>query len=491
MEKRGVHLSDEKVAEVKESLRRTGVAAITARKTGVNRNTVQSIAREMREAGELGVVVTSKLKHAEAAKAEGLAVDEPYSDHVLWEAYELVTRYGTVGIAARQEGLSDTTLRRKYNRFVQKAERGDFGTEPVIPTFRVSQTTAVLDADGNLEREFIQQKPARGDQFEVPDGQVIKGVSALVDSEGREIIKWIKTKEDDGQLAAFREMVDELKADLPRITPTKGPDHGSADLLNLFPLLDAHLGMMAWREETLDADYDIKIAERLILDWFSAAIAMSPNAGTAVFAQLGDLLHYDSLESVTPTHHHVLDADSRFSKMVRVAIRLVRQIISMLLDKHQRVHVVMASANHDPASSAWLREMLAVMYEDEPRLSVDNSPSEYYAYEFGQTALFFHHGHKRKAENIDSVFAAMFREMFGRCAHSYSHTGHLHEDGVVETNLMRNERHRTLAPKDAYAAGGGWRSKRDAKVITYHKEFGEVSRITLSPQMVQGWSAAA
>jgi hypothetical protein len=46
------------------------------------------------------------------------------------------------------------------------------------------------------------------------------------------------------------------------------------------------------------------------------------------------------------------------------------------------------------------------------------------------------------------------------------------------------ERHRTLAPADAYASGGGWLSKRDAKVVTYHQHFGEVSRITLSPQMV-------
>ena len=54
---------------------------------------------------------------------------------------------------------------------------------------------------------------------------------------------------------------------------------------------------------------------------------------------------------------------------------------------------------------------------------------------------------------------------------------------------MKIERHETLAAPDAYAANGGWLSGRSAKVITYHKQFGEVGRLTLRPEMVSGWSA--
>ncbi|WP_246191686.1 hypothetical protein [Brucella intermedia] len=68
--------------------------------------------------------------------------------------------------------------------------------------------------------------------------------------------------------------------------------------------------MLAWREETGD-DYDLRIAEQLLLDWFAAAVAAAPQAHTAVSAQLGDAMHHDSLESVTPAHTDVLDADSR------------------------------------------------------------------------------------------------------------------------------------------------------------------------------------
>jgi hypothetical protein len=241
--------------------------------------------------------------------------------------------------------------------------------------------------------------------------------------------------------------------------------------------------MLAWREET-GADYDLKIAEQLLLDWFAAAIRMSPNANTAILCQLGDLLHHDSHISVTPTNAHVLDADSRFQKMIRVVIRTLRRVVEMLLEKHQRVHLVMADANHDPASGAWLREMFAAFFEDEPRVSVDSSASTYYAYEHGDTSLFYHHGHKRKVGNVDDVFAGKYREIYGRTKHSYAHLGHLHSDELKSTNLMKVERHETLAAPDAYAANGGWLSGRSAKVITYHKKFGEVGRVTLSPEMV-------
>lgn len=395
--------------------------------------------------------------------------------------------------ASLQEGKSHYEIartlevRRESVRLYAKrlAESGELGFKPVLPGYAIKKTSTQLGPDGELQREWIQQSKAPGEVFEMPAGHQIKGVSALVDGEGRELFKWIKTKEDGvDTLALIKAAFDELKQDLPRVVPSKGPEFSNQLLLNQFTITDLHFGMLAWGEETGGDNYDLQIAEKLLLDWFSAAIAMSPRAKVAVLAQLGDLMHHDGLEAVTPTSKHVLDADSRLQKIIRVVIRVIRQIISMLLETHEIVHVVMAQGNHDLASSAWLREAFHVIFENEPRVIIDNSPDTYYAYEHGKTSLFYHHGHRRKVQNVDHVFVGKFREMYGRSDHSYGHVGHLHSDEVVESNLMRVERHRTLAAPDAHAGGGGWLSKRDAKVITYHKEFGEVSRITLSPQMV-------
>jgi hypothetical protein len=318
----------------------------------------------------------------------------------------------------------------------------------------------------------------------VPDGFRIKGTSTLYDEAGKPRLQWVKSQVDhDRQEAIMRAACEAMAQSLPRVRPRAAPEHGNADLLNCYVITDFHLGMLSHKEET-GADWDIKIAENLIIRWFEQAIAQSPNAETAVFAQLSDLLHSDSIEALTPASKHVLDVDTRFHKIVRTAIRILRTVIDMLLAKHKRLHIVMADANHDPVSQIWMREWFSAIYENEPRITVDRSPSPYNAYEFGKVALFFHHGHKRKVTNVAEVFAAQFREMFGRTQYAYAHTGHLHSIDVKENNLMVVEQHRTLAAPDAYAARGGWLSGRDAQVISYHREYGEVSRVRINSNML-------
>lgn len=319
----------------------------------------------------------------------------------------------------------------------------------------------------------------------VAPGFLVKGVSTLYNDEGGVSAQWVKTTADQ---EAQRQMVEAaaraFATKIPRERPRPAPARTVADLCNVYVLTDYHLGMLAWGEET-GTDWDTTIAEAMLVDWFAAAIAQAPASELAVFAQLGDFLHWDGMDAVTPASKHLLDADTRFQKLVRVAIRAIRRVIGMLLAKHQRVHVLMAEGNHDPASSIWLREWLAASFEDEPRVTVDTSPDPYYCVEHGKTALFFHHGHKRKPTNIDTVFAAKFREVFGRTQHAYAHMGHLHHIDVKETNLMVVEQHRTLAAPDAYASRGGWMSGRDAVVVTYSKEHGEVGRCRISSKMLE------
>lgn len=321
----------------------------------------------------------------------------------------------------------------------------------------------------------------------VPDGFFVRGVSTYYNKEGAPAGQWVKSAVDNERMEALRQEAQKAFVEtIPRaaVSPMP-PTVMSADqsLLNCYILTDFHLGMMAWHEETGE-DWDIKIAEDLMVRWFETAIAQSPNSYVGLLAQLGDLLHWDGLEAITPTSGNVLDADTRFQKMVRVAIRALRRIVTMLLKKHPVVHIIMAEGNHDIASSVWLREWFSAMYEDEPRISVDNSADPWYCYRHGQTSLFFHHGHKRKPEQVDDIFVAKFREIYGETDHAYAHMGHLHNDKVIETNLMMVNQHRTLAAPDSHASRNGWMSGRDAKVITYSDRYGEVSRITVSPEMV-------
>lgn len=320
----------------------------------------------------------------------------------------------------------------------------------------------------------------------VPDGFKLKGTSSLY-KEGVKapVLQWVKSAVDEQRQRQLLEAaISAMGEDLPRIEFSPAPAACNIDLLNCYVVTDYHLGLLSWHEET-GADYDLAIAEQQLVAWFAAAIRMAPDAEIGVFAQLGDYLHWDGLDAVTPTSKHLLDADTRFQKLVRVAIRVTRRVVDMLLAKHQRVHVLMAEGNHDTASSIWLREWFSAIYENEPRITVDRSPDPYYCVEHGQTSLFFHHGHKKKPTSVSDVFVAKFRDVFGRTQHSYAHLGHLHHVDIKENNLMIVEQHRTLAAPDAYASRGGWISGRDAKVITYHKLYGEVGRLTINSDMLK------
>lgn len=319
----------------------------------------------------------------------------------------------------------------------------------------------------------------------VPDGYIVKGVSTYYNAEGKPSGQWVKSSIDNDRFQAImREAIESFKEEIPRLSAVTPPIVSNNSLCNCYVITDYHLGMLSWQEET-GADWDIKIAEELIIKWFKQAISQSPDAKQAIFAQLSDFLHFDGMDAVTPASKHLLDVDTRFAKLVRSAIRILRVVIDMLLSKHEQVHIIMADANHDPVSQIWLREWFSVLYENEPRITVDKSPNPYNAFEWGNTALFFHHGHKRKVSNVTEVFASQFREMYGRTKYAYAHMGHLHHLEVKENSMMIVEQHRTLAPQDAYAARGGWLSGRDAKVITYSKDYGEVSRITINSDMLK------
>jgi hypothetical protein len=318
-----------------------------------------------------------------------------------------------------------------------------------------------------------------------PPGYSLKGTSTLYGPDGEMKAQWVKTDRDrEAQEQAMREAVAALSEDIPRAKPIKAPKATIDDLCNLMVLTDYHLGMLAWHRETGE-NWNIDIAEELLVKCFAHMLAVAPDAKTGIVCQLGDFLHFDGILSVTPTSNHVLDADSRFAKIVAVAIRALRQVIDMALAKHEHVHVIMAEGNHDMASSIWLRQMFAALYEKDPRVTVETTPLPYYAYQHGETALFFHHGHLKKFAGLTSLFAAQFPKVWGNTVKRYGHCGHLHHTHVKEDDGIILTQHQTLAAKDAYSARGGWFAERKTSCITYHKEHGQVAVNHVTPEMIE------
>lgn len=318
----------------------------------------------------------------------------------------------------------------------------------------------------------------------VPDGYIAKGVSTYYNAEGKPAGQWVKASlSHEALVDAMREAVEGFKDEIPPVVSIVAPAASEEHLCNLYTFTDYHLGMLAWHQEG-GSDWNISIAERTIIAALQQMIEQSPKAHTAVINIQGDFLHTDGKTPVTPASKHVLDADSRFPKIRRSAIRIIRSLVTMSLQRHQEVHLIIAEGNHDEESAGWLADLFSVHYEEEHRVTVNDSVLPFYVLEWGNTMLGIHHGHKVKNESLPLLFAAQFPQEWGRTTRREIHCGHRHHRDEKEYNGVTVVQHPTLAARDAYAARGGWIADRAAWAITYHKKYGAVGRVMVTTEML-------
>lgn len=368
---------------------------------------------------------------------------------ILQKSVDAVERNGGKSKAARELKIPRSTLRDHLEEAARHGIAPGHFTSGVAPGYLMGKVTVQRAADGSVERTWERQSPDLQNQRE-----------------------------------AMEAALEAIKADIPRMAPIPAPMTSLAALVTVYVITDFHLGALAWHREG-GADWDVQIAERTGLAAMEALSAAAPQSEEGLVVVQGDFTHTDGMKAMTPTHGHLLDADSRFGKIADIAIRMIRRKVDIALMKHQRVRLIVCEGNHDEITSLWLRKLFACLYEKEPRVTVEDSELPYYAYRFGSVMLAFHHGHLKKNDHLPLLFAAQFSKMWGETTKRYCHTGHRHHVEEKEHSGMTVLQHPTLAARDAYAARGGWIAERAAQAITYHKDFGQVGRVLVTPEMVQ------
>lgn len=243
-----------------------------------------------------------------------------FGNELQCERLDAVNKYGTVQAAADALGVSKTA---------------------------VSQSIEILKRNAALRGYSPDHDMTRV----VPDGFKVKGVSTYYNAEGKASGQWVKSSADEqARSQIIKDAFESMAQDLPKLKPSKRPNVHVDQLCNLFVMTDCHVGMLAWHQEGGE-DWDLKIAERILTGCFEQMVTSSPAASTCVVSQLGDWLHFDGMQAITPTSHHILDADGRFSKIIQVSVRILRRLIDFCLTRHDKVVVLMAEGNHDMVSS--------------------------------------------------------------------------------------------------------------------------------------------
>jgi len=365
-----------------------------------------------------------------------------------------IEQHGTQRAAAEALGVGRTAVSQAMKAAALRAAKRGLSpdhdmTHPAAPGFSVSGTSTMYGPDGDIKAQ------------------------------------WVKTRQDQTEIV--QQLLETLENyEFKPVDPIQCQRAANEDLCTLYTITDFHLGMYAWAAETGD-DWDLEIATREFVGAIQEMVEGSPDSEFGILNIQGDFLHWDGLDAVTPTSRHIVDADTRFAKLVEMSLDVIMASISLLLVKHEKVKVLICEGNHDLVGSLWIRKAIKKIYIKNPRIEIDDTEFPFYAHLHGNIMLGFHHGHKVKNKSLPALFSSepRFRKMWGLADYCYIHTGHYHqtEQDMAEAGGAIVERHPTLSSRDAYASRGGYVSWRAAHAITYHKDYGEYRRVTVTPKM--------
>lgn len=365
------------------------------------------------------------------------------------EALQAVEKHGSIRAAARALGKNHKTIHQHYTN-AQKYLDADPGVQAALDTVGISGANAT---GGWRKVKDPETGSFASVQFRLPR-----------DDTENAIASWAET---------FREAL----VDAPRSLPTPPPVNVADDMLTRYIVADVHFGMQSWALETGE-NYDMKIAASRFAEASGTLLQAAPPTERALILNTGDTLHNNDQKNVTPASAHQLDVDGRFWKIAYEAVKVQVAHIEAAKAKHAQVDVVMLAGNHDPDATSLMAIALMMRFEADPRVSVHFHPRKLWCWQFGRNLLAAHHGDKTKPERLVMQVADDFAPIWGDTHWRYLDTGHIHYDHGRDIGGCYWQAHRTIAGRDAAAAGFGYTSRKTMKAITVHRERGEILRNT-------------
>jgi hypothetical protein len=314
--------------------------------------------------------------------------------------------------------------------------------------------------------------------------------SVYIGKDGEVSQQWLKFKKGQEEvqevLAAFTAgLTSKVKG---RSTKIPAPQNTCEDLLVNYIQPEPHLGMFAWGQESPDGDYDLKVGEEILIEGTKRLVKAAPESDQCIIVDVCDWFHMDNKTNQTAKAGNQLDVDTRWPKVILVGAKIRRIQIEQALEKHRLVHVLFSPGNHDEHSAFMLAAITAAYFHNNPRVKVDLNPSMYKYHRFGKNLIGVHHGDKGKAVNLPLLMAADRPDDWGATRNRYWYTGHIHHKSMHELPGCVVESFRSVAAKDQWHSGQGYRSGRDMQSIVLHRDFGEVERHTISVAQIHAQS---
>ena len=271
----------------------------------------------------------------------------------------------------------------------------------------------------------------------------------------------------------IRQVFDSLVA--PKIKEYK---YNPTSLMLETGMYEPHFGKYASEDETLEANYDIKIAEetyRAVIDDLLGKIESYGMGFDSILFPIGqDFFHIDTKAGTTTKGTHV-DTDVRWQKIYETGIQCLMWAIESLR-KLAPVHVIYVPGNHDEMLSFFATLHMDAYFRQTDSVTVDTSPAPRKYHRYGQNLIGFSHGEEGK--RIEKLMQVEAAEEWGETKYREFHLGHLHHERVKESGGIVFRRVSAITATDAWHTEKGYKGAvRKAQAFVWDKEHGLVTII--------------
>ena len=288
-----------------------------------------------------------------------------------------------------------------------------------------------------------------------PSGMISGKSTVQYDAAGNLIQEWRRIHPDRSAIEAMR---DAFLAGIPKLDLSFSKKRASDTMLEI-TIGDHHFGMRSWGQET-GADWDLDIAQDSLLHAVARLLQAAGTVRRIRLALMGDFLHYDMMQAQTARGGHVLDADGRYPKVVRQAVRLLLAVGALCGGHCRELEWVVIPGNHDEVGVVWIRELLNAAFQHKESITVIMDPAPQVAMLWNKILLAYCHGDKTTPQRLASLMPALWPDKWAASTHRRWRTGHWHHQAATEYPGLLYEVVPILAPRDAYAAGGAYLSRR-------------------------------
>lgn len=204
-------------------------------------------------------------------------------------------------------------------------------------------------------------------------------------------------------------------------------------------IFDLHIGKLADVDET-GGDYNYKIAVERFNNALDDLIQKTKDfrPERIMFPLGNDLFNSDKSKPFAQTTGGTPQQDDiRWQKMFVIGRQLIASAITKL-SLIAPVDVVTVFSNHDHERVFYLGEVMDALFQDNPRVTINNSPRVRKYYRWGNCLIGLAHGHNEKMNELPMIMAREAKEMWAECTYFEWLLGHLHHKSSYLTQRTKD-----------------------------------------------------